>query len=342
MAENKGNQNIEYYCAHLLLPQIEILRNTADKASHRKNIEDIHDLRVSSRRIREYLNVFGFSLPKKKYKNWQKEIRSITKSFGIIRDLDVQYDLIQKIYRLTEDKKIRSGLRRLRLRLKQKREKNQGKTQSITSTILENQTLAEMRSWCEDALNYPNNEIQKTKSLYELGYKHVQDCLDKVLFYEIFIFDPNRVEELHKMRIAAKHLRYSLEIFSDLYEGKTDFALAIAREIQQYLGEIHDADVWVEYLPQFMDTEYKQIKNFYGYTSPFSRIKPGIEYLLENRKTERENLYRKFIDSWKKWKMQETWLDLRKIIFLSEPPTAEPVSEPTPPTDSGNKNPERT
>jgi len=29
MAENKQNNSVEYYCAHLLLPQIDILRNTA-------------------------------------------------------------------------------------------------------------------------------------------------------------------------------------------------------------------------------------------------------------------------------------------------------------------------
>jgi len=334
MADNKENQSVEYYCAHLLLPQIDILKNTAKKASRRKIIEDVHDLRVSSRRIREYLDVFGSYLPKKKFKNWQKEVKKITKSFGSVRDLDVQYDLIQQIYRSIEDKKIRSGLRRLRLRIKQKREKKQEETRSNTKTILDNQTLGEMRGWCEASLHYSENGIQRTKMLYELGYKHIQECLDDVLFYEVFIFDPVRVEELHQMRIAAKHLRYSLEIFSDLYDGKTDFALSIAREIQQYLGEIHDADVWIEYLPRFMDMEYERIMNFYGYTSPFSRIRPGIEYLLENRKTEREKLYRDYIDSWRKWKMQETWLDLRKIIFLSEPPSLQPSPETSPTTNS--------
>ena len=59
-------------------------------------------------------------------------------------------------------------------------------------------------------------------------------------------------------------------------------------ESQQILGEIHDADVWLVYLPQFLIREEARISHFYGYSSPFNRLKPGIEYILKNRKIERE------------------------------------------------------
>ena len=118
------------------------------------------------------------------------------------------------------------------------------------------------------------------------------------------------------MRIAAKHLRYTLEIFSELYSGKTDFALDIARKSQQILGEIHDADVWSIFLPKFLSREETRVNRFFGYNSPFKRLKPGIEFLLVNRKTERDRLYKQYLQEWKKWKLKETWLNLRKIIFL--------------------------
>ena len=119
------------------------------------------------------------------------------------------------------------------------------------------------------------------------------------------------------MRIAAKHLRYTLEIFSELYSGKIDFALDIARKTQQILGEIHDADVWSISLPRFLNREQDRVSHFYGFSSPFNRLKPGINFLLENRRIERERLYNQFLIDWKKWKMKETWLNLRKIIFLT-------------------------
>jgi len=153
--------------------------------------------------------------------------------------------------------------------------------------------------------------------LFQLGYRQIQNCLDDFLFYEVFLFDHQRVEELHKMRISAKSLRYSLEVFSDLYQKKTDFAHAIAKKAQEYLGDIHDNDIWIEFLPKFLEEELARIKDFYGYASPYRRVRPGIEYLIENRKAEREKLYKAFLKDWKKWKLDETWLNLRKVIFLT-------------------------
>ena len=119
------------------------------------------------------------------------------------------------------------------------------------------------------------------------------------------------------MRIAAKKLRYSLEVFSDLYNHETDFALDIARQSQEILGQIHDADVWINYLPNFTNNEQNKISNFYGYDSPFSRLSPGIDFLMENRTQERQKLYKKFLNLWRKWKLKESWLNLRKVIFLT-------------------------
>ena len=153
-----------------------------------------------------------------------------------------------------------------------------------------------------------------------IGYGTVgkaQTVLLQRLKHEVFIFDPQRIKELHQMRIAAKKLRYSLEIFSSLYQQKTDFALDVARETQGFLGQIHDADVWISFLPEFMERESNRIKLFYGYLSPFSRLKPGIEYLIQNRQKERKKLYQKFLENWRTWKLEETWLNLRKVIFLT-------------------------
>ena len=118
MAVNtKEDKNIIFYSANSLLPNIQTLNKNARNILKRSDIEDIHDVRVSSRRIRTVLNIFTEYFPNKKIKTWQKEIRSITKSFGGARDLDVQMDLIDEIYKAAADNKIRSGLRRIRLRL---------------------------------------------------------------------------------------------------------------------------------------------------------------------------------------------------------------------------------
>ncbi len=317
MVKATDDLSILNYCARSMLPQINNLRKTAQNALRRKNTEDIHDLRVASRRIRTCLSLFADNLSSRKSKPWVRDIKAITQSYGRVRDLDVQIDLLNKLYKTTREKNLLSGLRRVRLRVKQKRAKQESETRALTAAILESPTLLEMQAWAESIIAVPISETEKSIKLFQTAYSQVQSRLDEFLFYEVFIFDPERINELHQMRIAAKHLRYALEIFSELYSGKTDFALDIARKSQQILGEIHDADVWSQFLPQFLNREDARVNHFYGYRSPFNRLKPGIEFLMENRKVERERLYKQFLQEWKKWKMKEAWLNLRKIIFLT-------------------------
>ena len=193
-------------------------------------------------------------------------MKEITKAFGSVRDLDVQIDLVDQIYKTVDDKSILPGLRRIRLRLKQKRQHKQDETRKMTRSILESATFVELQAWAKTILNQDQGTPESRSELYQLGYEHIQKRLDEFLFFEVFIFDPDRVEEMHQMRIAAKQLRYALEVFSDLYMKKSDFALEIARQSQQFLGEIHDADVWKVFLPSFMEKEQKKVLDFYGYS----------------------------------------------------------------------------
>jgi hypothetical protein len=61
--------------------------------------------------------------------------------------------------------------------------------------------------------------------------------------YAPFIHDPERVTELHDMRIAGKRLRYTLEIFRAAYPTGVEEAIEQVKTIQELLGQIHDADV---------------------------------------------------------------------------------------------------
>jgi CHAD domain-containing protein len=331
MAEKGNRAAILDFCAKSIHPNLESLTSCAQKIIKRKDIEDIHDLRVASRRIRTCLTVFFSYLPKKKVESWQREIRSITKLFGQVRDLDVQIDLLDQLSEKIPDPSILPGLKRIRLRLNQKREKRQGGINDLCQSVLKSDILSEMKTWVESVMSVSENTNIYSLDLFQLGYENIQSRLDNFLFYEVFLFDPSRIEELHQMRIAAKRLRYTLEVFSNIYDSKVDDALEITRKSQQYLGNIHDCDVWINFLPKFLETEHDRILSFYGYLRPFNRIKPGLIYLLENRKKERDIIYQSFLEQWKVWKFNETWLDLRKIIFMAslenQPSTSDQVSE---------------
>jgi hypothetical protein len=55
--------------------------------------------------------------------------------------------------------------------------------------------------------------------------------------------DPGEVDALHDLRIAAKRLRYVLELTAHLFGPYAETAGRRAKEVQDLLGEIHDCDV---------------------------------------------------------------------------------------------------
>jgi CHAD domain len=57
--------------------------------------------------------------------------------------------------------------------------------------------------------------------------------------------DPDEVVALHDMRIAAKRLRYILEVTGPCFGSYAKTATKLAKDLQDLLGEIHDCDVQV-------------------------------------------------------------------------------------------------
>ncbi len=69
--------------------------------------------------------------------------------------------------------------------------------------------------------------------------------LDELHSFDPAIRDPSDQPPLHDMRIAAKRLRYVLEIAGHTLPPDARAAEAVAKEIQERIGEIHDCDVLV-------------------------------------------------------------------------------------------------
>ena len=72
----------------------------------------------------------------------------------------------------------------------------------------------------------------------------VRTRLDELEAFIPDALDPEQVERLHDMRIAAKRLRYVLEVTGPACFGAyARPALRRTKELQDLLGEIHDCDV---------------------------------------------------------------------------------------------------
>ena len=70
--------------------------------------------------------------------------------------------------------------------------------------------------------------------------------LKALLSYERWVHNIDAVAEHHAMRIAAKRLRYTIEIYAPLYRLGLKKYLSRVKKIQEILGDMHDCDVWID------------------------------------------------------------------------------------------------
>lgn len=250
-------------------------------------------------------------------------MRRVTRALGIARDADVQMDSLQEFLDSLAESRYRAGVRRLLLRLQQRRDGAQDKIIKAMdrlelSGVLDGmgKTLRQIRVHAR-----MRHVDENSPYVYQQAYLAIAMRLENMLAYEIYVNQPERLEELHAMRIAAKRLRYTMEVFAPLYQDELKQQLKTARNVQTMLGDIHDCDVWVEYLPQFLDEEKVRTMEYYGHTRPLSRLKIGILYLQQERQDHRMELYREFVKLWQQLQTQNVWDNLLEHISQPIPNT---------------------
>src|SRR5712691_474793 len=72
--------------------------------------------------------------------------------------------------------------------------------------------------------------------------------LEDLYLWEQAADDPYNIVELHNMRIAAKRLRYTFEVFEDVLPVASKAVLKELVQLQEELGDFHDSDVMIALL----------------------------------------------------------------------------------------------
>src|SRR5579859_3113506 len=72
--------------------------------------------------------------------------------------------------------------------------------------------------------------------------------LEEMYTWSDAVDSPYAVRELHNLRIAAKRLRYTLEIFADFLPSNCKLLVQEIEQVQEELGQVHDSDVLIALL----------------------------------------------------------------------------------------------
>lgn len=308
--------DIYNFGASFILDQVSQLEGEIDGALTGEDIEYVHRMRVASRRLRNALKRFNEYFPDNFARKWHSEMKEITRSLGNARDLDIQIQLVKEKYQETIYEKYKPGYECLLVRLKQLRSIAQDEVIEAVHHLNEKLILKEIRLVLNNV--QAGQKRHFTPALYAFAQKAIRDSLDTFLNFRDSIQAPDNSKKLHEMRIAGKHLRYTMEIFEPLYENDLSPFIEIMKEIQDQLGEIHDCDVWITWLPEFIQQEKKRIRVSFGDTQSISGLLPGLLHLIEDRKHKRQVEYEVFVSNWQRLISEQTWKALRKTIQYSE------------------------
>ena len=150
--------------------------------------------------------------------------------------------------------------------------------------------------------------------------------LEELSAWNEAVDSPYAVRELHNLRIAAKRLRYTLEIFEDFLPDNCKPLVQELEQVQEELGQVHDSDVMIALLrlclggledpatgqalanEQQNNQTKKQPKSFLQpgliqalldtSVAPTAEERFGLEHFLSQQTAAREEQYQAFRQHW--------------------------------------------
>ena len=295
------------YCifgAETLLKRIAELETQVGGAKNNEDIEYIHKLRVASRRLRTSLTVFEECLPKKRAKAWKKAVKTLTTSCGEARDQDILIAYLQN-YVLNLESRAAVGIEYLLRLQRARRLLMQSNVVDVLDSMQQSRVLADLSDLCRTIKRGNGDQTVNIRTLST--YTKARDCimvkLTEFLALSRYVHDKSATAKHHQLRIAAKRLRYTMEIFSPIYSGGLKDQIALMKQFQDILGEMHDYHVW----SQDLRTHEQEIP---------ADAKYGVDRLLTYLEQEKSSRYRDFVSLWDEAKAKGMFNEIKELTDI--------------------------
>jgi len=259
------------------------------------DIKGVHAMRVASRRLRSALRDFLPLLRKRPLRRVRKNLKEIADALGAVRDQDVAILALENLHSVAEmdgiGEQIKVGIETL---LEERRRVREKARTNLTKTLADN-IIAGLQENFTAALDKAvrKNKRERVVSFNEAGREAVAASLEELCDLGASVYEPFNIEKLHEMRIAAKRLRYAVELFTACWGTKVEpFAAEIAT-MQSLLGEVHDCDIWLEDLGGRMRGRQN--------IQPSTNLHKAVVWLLSEMIKNRTKNYRAALKLWSEW-----------------------------------------
>jgi CHAD domain-containing protein len=212
--------------------------------------EELHAMRVATRRLRAAWRVFGRAFRARKTRRVRRPLREVAGRLGAVRDLDVLLEAGDR-YGTKLSAKERAAVKPLFDAWRKRRdEARQLLVQELDGSAYRD-LLGEFRAFLADdaaarpvAANRPSLVRDTAPAAIWAAYHRVRSYDGAIGWADL--------DTLHALRIEAKRLRYSLEFFRETLGAEAGELISRTVELQDHLGALHDSHVAAELTREFL------------------------------------------------------------------------------------------
>lgn len=286
--------------AKILRVRFEEVLEFRGAALDSEGIEGVHDMRVATRRLRSALRDFAHMLKRNSLKKISKDIKQIADTLGAARDQDVAIVALKKLRKKSKDKQVKAGIAKL---IEDRRAIREQAQLDLMETLAVSNMEILQKSF-EKTVDAATRQKTSARviTFNEAGRTVVGKSLEEFCDLSENIYEPFVDKPLHKLRIAAKRLRYAVELYTTCWGAPlAPFADSIA-EMQGFLGEVHDADVWLESLSERLRKADENAANI---------------WLLSEFVEKRTKNYRAALNLWSEWQKND-FINKMRIVILQQ------------------------
>ncbi|HSF80014.1 MAG TPA: CHAD domain-containing protein [Anaerolineales bacterium] len=240
-----GRKVLRYHFGQMLLHE--------DGTRLGEDIEELHDMRVATRRMRAAVEVFAGAFEPKAIKVHLKGLRQTGRALGRVRDLDVLLEKAAK-YLSTQPAEFNPGLQPLLSAWKQQR---QASREGMLA-YLESDKYRTFKLKFHDFTHSPGAGVRPTAKngptpllVQEVAPMLIYTRLGAVRAYDACLENAS-IEQLHALRIEFKKLRYTVEFFREVLGDTAKAVINDIKKLQDHLGDLNDAQVATELLRDFL------------------------------------------------------------------------------------------
>jgi len=281
--------------------------------------EELHVMRVSTRRMRAAFRVFGAHLDPGTARPFIRGLRRTGRALGDVRDLDVFNEKTQH-YLDTLPAERRDDLEPLLIVWRAEREAARARLLAYLDGPRYRDFVEDFRAF----LDTPGAGALPT--LLDDGEAlpaRVADVLPAALYermaavwaYDAPVAAPDPpLVRFHRLRIAGKSLRYTLEFFEEVLGAEVNALIKSTKRLQDHLGDLQDAVVASNVLRNVLLWGTWELPAKPGKATLQDLVAPGLAAYLAVRQEELRHLVATFPETWPQIRGPEFGRHLATIV----------------------------